>query len=261
VFKVTAFASTPLLTKVSLNQELTSSEKREWMTVSERFDSLISLSAQLKHPIMVDAEESWIQPAIDSLTLEAMRKYNIDEVIVLNTYQMYKKDSLSTLKSHHQIALEDGFKIGAKIVRGAYMEKERAKAIANNYQSPIQNNKDDSDKDYNAAIQYVIEHISTIMTVCGTHNEDSNMLAVNLLIANEIEPSNPHFWFSQLLGMCDFISFNLGAADYNVAKYVPYGPVASVTPYLIRRADENSSVAGQAIKELEYLRKEIKNRK
>ena len=261
VFKVTSFASTTVLEKVSAKQDLKMAESDDWNTIQKRCDALFALAHKLNHPLMVDAEESWIQPAIDQLALKGMATYNIENVIILNTFQMYKKDSLEIMHHFHNKGQEQGFKVGAKIVRGAYMEKEAKRASAKGYANPIQSSKDNTDKDYNAALKFCIENIQTMMTVAGTHNEDSTLFAAKLLEDNSIAHNHPHFWFSQLLGMCDFISFNLGANGYNVAKYVPYGPVASVTPYLIRRADENSSVAGQAGKELNHLKSELKNRK
>jgi proline dehydrogenase len=212
-------------------------------------------------PIMVDAEESWIQKAIDDLTCRMMEKYNKEKVVVINTFQMYRKDRLDYLVESYRESQEKGYKIGAKLVRGAYMEKERARAAGMGYISPIQANKEDTDKDYNAAVRFCMQHLDELLLVVATHNEESAKLAAGLIQQTPYKKNHPYLWFSQLLGMCDHISFTLASQGYNVAKYVPYGPVKSVTPYLIRRADENSSVAGQAVKEMKLLRKEIRRRK
>jgi proline dehydrogenase len=262
VFKTTAFASTPLLEKVSQEkQPLTAEEQTEWQKVRERFISLCETAYYQGIPIMVDAEESWIQKAIDDLTMECMARFNKEMVIVINTYQLYQKGCFEFLKQQHAQAREGGFLLGAKLVRGAYMEKERARAEEKGYPSPINDTKADTDNEYNAGLRYCLENLDTVLTFAGTHNEDSNMLAANYAAEHGIPANHPNLWFGQLYGMCDHISFNLAAAGYNVAKYVPYGPVRSVTPYLIRRADENSSVAGQAGKEIALLKKEIDRRK
>lgn len=261
VFKTTAFSSSAILEKVSSSAVLSESEQKEWNQVTERFELLCKTAASLHQPIMVDAEETWIQKAIDDLANKMMDKFNRNsEIIVLNTFQLYRKDRLAYLKECYQNAKAQGYKLGVKLVRGAYMEKERAHAIALGKESPIQNTKEEADKDYNEALGFCLDKIEEISIVVGTHNEFSALFAATYLVEKGLPLSHRHVWFSQLYGMCDFISFNLANAGYNVAKYLPYGPVESVTPYLIRRADENSSVAGQSRKELSLLRKEINRR-
>jgi proline dehydrogenase len=261
VFKPTAIASESIMEKVSKGQELSPAEQEEWTKVYYRFDKLCNTAFFSKVPIMIDAEDSWIQPAIDKLVLEMMERYNKDRVYVLNTYQMYKKDSLGNLQRDFQYAQENGFKLGAKLVRGAYMEKERKRAEEKGYPSPIQDTKADTDRDYNEAVRLCMANLDQIMVIVATHNEESSKLAADMLQKTAYRNDHPTLWFSQLLGMCDHISFTLSAQDYNVAKYVPYGPVKAVTPYLIRRAEENSSVAGQAKKEIALIRKELAERR
>lgn len=261
VFKPTAICPSDLLEKVSQGAQLTQEEAEAWKVVTYRFDQLCNTAFFAKVPIMVDAEESWIQKAADDLTLEMMRKYNKEDVVVINTFQMYRKDRLAYLMSVLNTGMEEGFKVGAKIVRGAYMEKERARAKEKGYESPIQNTKADSDRDYNEAVKLCMKHLDKVFLVVATHNEESSQLAAKLIQETVYKNNHPYLWFSQLLGMCDHVSFTLAAHGFNVAKYVPYGPVKAVTPYLIRRADENSSVAGQAKKEMALLQHEIDRRK
>jgi proline dehydrogenase len=261
VFKPTAICSSDLLEKVSSGKELTLGEADYWKIVRYRFDQLCNTAFFSKVPIMIDAEESWIQLAIDDLALEMMRKYNKDRVTVINTFQMYRKDRLAYLMAVLNTATEENFRVGAKLVRGAYMEKERARAKEMGYQSPIQNTKADTDRDYNEAVTLCMKHLDKVFLVVATHNEYSSCLAAELIQETAYKNDHPYLWFSQLLGMCDHVSFTLAAHGFNVAKYVPYGPVKAVTPYLIRRADENSSVAGQAVKEMGLLHKEIRRRK
>ena len=261
VFKTTAIASESILEKVSRGAELTAAEQEEWKKVYYRFDKLCNTAFFAKVPVMVDAEDSWIQKAIDDLTLEMMERYNKERVIVLNTYQMYKKSSLNYLVENIQYARENGFKIGAKLVRGAYMEKERKRAEEKGYPSPIQDTKEDTDRDYNEAVKLCIKNLDNMMVIVATHNEESSKLAADLIHETVYKNDHPTLWFSQLLGMCDHISFTLSAKGYNVAKYVPYGPVKAVTPYLIRRAEENSSVAGQAKKEIALIKNELAERR
>jgi proline dehydrogenase len=210
---------------------------------------------------MIDAEESWIQDTIDLLALTMMTQFNKQKPIVYNTYQMYRHDKLASLLNDHSIAQEEGFILGAKIVRGAYMEKERKRAEEKGYPSPIQPDKKSADLDYDSALDYCTSHIDQIAFIAGTHNEESCRLLAELLNAKGIEHKHPHVYFSQLLGMSDNLSFNLADSDYNVAKYVPYGPVKAVLPYLFRRAQENTAIAGQMSRELGLITKERKRRK
>jgi len=210
---------------------------------------------------MVDAEESWIQETIDMLAIDMMRAYNRDRAIVYNTYQLYRHDKLTSLKQDHASAVAEGFYLGAKLVRGAYMEKERKRAAELGYTSPIQPTKQASDVDYNEALHFCIVNIENIAFVAGTHNEDSCRILADLLDTHKIDHNHPHVYFSQLLGMSDNLSFNLADSRYNVAKYVPYGPVEAVLPYLFRRAQENTAIAGQMSRELGLITKERKRRK
>jgi len=260
VFKISAIGSTNILTKVSEKKELNEQEKAAWELIKLRFHLLCKTAYEYKVTLMIDAEESWFQDTIDNLALEQMLIYNKDRAVIMNTYQLYRHASLENLKNHHQYVNSKGFYFGAKLVRGAYMEKERLRAKQYGYQDPIQPNKESTDKDYNAAVDYCLQNNVTIKTVIGTHNEYSCMRGIENMLQLNLEVNHPHVWFSQLYGMCDHISFNLAAQGYNVVKYVPYGPVKTVVPYLLRRADENSSIDGQAKLEIENLQKEIKRR-
>jgi proline dehydrogenase len=211
--------------------------------------------------ILVDAEESWFQDVIDEMAYEAMEKYNRESCIVYNTFQMYRHDMLGRLKKAHQIALEKGYWFGAKLVRGAYMEKERDRAAEMGYPSPIQPTKEASDRDYNSALEYCMEHIATMGLVSGSHNEQSNILLTQLLSKYGVSTTDDRVYFAQLYGMSDNISFNLAKEGFNVVKYVPYGPVEKVMPYLSRRAEENTSVAGQSSREFDLVKREIARRK
>jgi len=210
---------------------------------------------------MIDAEESWLQPFIDELALSMMGKYNSEKCIVLNTYQLYRKDRLSVLKMDIDTARTNGFFLGAKIVRGAYMEKERALALKSGIPSPIQPSKADTDENFNNALDLCLKNLDTVSFVAGTHNEASCLYLINKMALMDLPHNHNHIYFSQLLGMSDHISFNLSRLGYNVAKYVPYGPLQSVLPYLFRRAEENTSISGQMGRELSLIIKEQERRK
>lgn len=261
VFKVTGLASTDLLEKVQSGASLTSEEKNAFERVRSRVDKICAKAFQDNVPVLVDAEETWIQEPIDMLADEMMAKYNQEKVIVLNTYQLYRTASYGNLKKAFEKATKGNYHLGAKLVRGAYMEKERARALEKGYQSPIQQNKEASDKAFNEALLFCMNNIQRMMIMCGSHNEHSNMYLAQLMHERNLPTSDKRVWFAQLYGMSDNISFNLARAGYNVAKYVPYGPVKSVMPYLLRRAAENTSVAGQSSRELILIRKELKRRK
>jgi proline dehydrogenase len=209
---------------------------------------------------LIDAEETWIQIAVDALVRNMMEKYNKQKAIVYNTAQMYRRDRLTYLENILKDAQEKNYFIGIKLVRGAYMEKERERAAKFGYPSPINDTKADSDREYNTALEFCIKHIDRIAICAGTHNESSSELLVKLIQQNNITPNHPHVWFSQLLGMSDHISFNIAKEGYNVAKYVPYGPIKNVLPYLIRRAQENTAVKGQTGRELSLIIKEKQRR-
>lgn len=261
VFKVTGLARFDLLEKVSAAQQLTVQEQQEFERVQNRVNRICKTAHDAGIPIFIDAEESWIQQAIDNLANLMMSLYNKQKAIVYNTYQLYRKDRLSYLKHSFELAQKGGYHLGAKLVRGAYMEKERARATEKGYPSPIQDTKENTDKDYNAALLFCIENTAQIAICAGTHNENSSMYLAQLLKEKSIAPNDKHIYFSQLLGMSDHISYNLANAGFNVAKYVPYGPVNEVLPYLIRRAQENTSVKGQTSRELNLIIKEKERRK
>ena len=261
VFKPTAFTKSSLLTKVSDKVVLTNEDKKQFELYIERVDKLCKRAFELKVPILVDAEDSWYQQAIDDVVGSMMEKYNKESAIVFNTYQMYRHDRLAVLHAAHKSATEKGYLLGAKFVRGAYMEKEHARAQEEGYPDPIQPDKDATDRDYNAAIKYSIENIENISVFNGTHNENSSNYMIELMKENGIASNDTRCWFSQLYGMSDNISFNLAHEGFNVVKYLPYGPVSNVLPYLLRRIEENSSVASQTSRELSLIRKEKSRRK
>jgi proline dehydrogenase len=260
VFKVTGVGRFGLLAKLDEGIKLTVDEQIEWQTVQDRVLAICEMAHSEGVPVMIDAEESWIQKAIDALALNMMRFFNTEKAIVYNTYQLYRQDKLASLVGDHTIAESEGFILGAKIVRGAYMEKERKRAVENGYPSPIQLDKESTDRDYNDALIYCVDNIANVAFVAGTHNESSCRLLADLLNEKHIDHKNPHVYFSQLLGMSDNLSFNLASANYNVAKYVPYGPIKAVLPYLFRRAQENTAIAGQMSRELSLIVKEKKRR-
>ncbi|MCY1522894.1 Proline dehydrogenase [compost metagenome] len=260
VFKVTGIGRFGLLEKLDAKQALTAAEQQEFESVKIRCEKICRAAFEKQVPIMIDAEESWIQDTIDALAMEMMGKYNKEKLIVYNTYQMYRHDKLAGLKADFRIAKEKGFILGVKMVRGAYMEKERKRAEERGYPSPIQPDKASSDRDYDDSLRFCVDHIDQIGFVCGTHNEVSSRLLTELIDKNKISHAHPHVYFAQLLGMSDNLSFNLSDAGYNVAKYVPYGPVKAVMPYLFRRAQENTSVAGQTGRELGLIEKEMTRR-
>lgn len=261
VFKITGIGRFALLEKLDAKQELTTEETEEFKRVKARCLKICQVAFDKKVPVMIDAEDSWVQNTIDELALEMMIKFNKENLIVYNTYQMYRHDKLADLKADYLIAKETGFILGVKMVRGAYMEKERKRALEMGYPSPIQPDKKSTDKDYDESLRFCIENIAQIGIVCGTHNEDSSRLLTELIDQNHIPHNHPHIYFAQLLGMSDNLSFNLSDAGYNVAKYVPYGPIKAVMPYLFRRAQENTSVAGQTGRELGLISKEKARRK
>ncbi|MEX0966354.1 MAG: proline dehydrogenase family protein [Bacteroidia bacterium] len=261
VFKATAIARMELLGKVSEKAALTDSETKDYEKYRERFERLCEKAHSLQVPLFVDAEETWIQQAIDEMAREMMEKYNRERPIVFNTYQMYRKDRLDFLKQNMEEARAGKYFLGVKLVRGAYMEKERGWAEKNGHGSPIHETKLETDEAFNAAIELCISNIDRVMLCCASHNEYSCQYLAQFLLDRNLSPNDPRVWFSQLYGMCDHISFNLAQAGYNVAKYVPYGPVKAVVPYLIRRAEENSSVTGQSHRELQMLKLELERRR
>ena len=259
VFKVTGLGDYHIMEKIQAGEKLSISEEEAFGRLKGRVDRLCKAAHDLGLKILSDAEESWFQNVIDDLTYEAMEKYNRERCVVYNTYQMYRHDSLERLKKAHEVAQEKGYLLGAKPVRGAYMEKERERAKEMGYRDPIQPNKEATDRDYNAAIQYCVEN--GVYLVCATHNEKSALQLTELMNIHGISPESDRVYFSQLYGMSDNISFNLAKAGYRVVKYVPYGPVEKVMPYLTRRAAENTSIAGQSSREFELVKREMRRRK
>ncbi|MDQ6478559.1 proline dehydrogenase family protein [Dyadobacter sp. LHD-138] len=260
VFKITGIASTDLLEKVQRKETLSALEAAAYERVRERLEKLCSLSNKLNVRIFVDAEESWVQGVIDELTYEMMEKYNKERAIVYNTYQFYKHETLAALKNAYITARQKGYLLGGKLVRGAYMEKERIRARENEYFNPIHTSKEATDKDYNAAIDFCLENVEHISICLGTHNEYSSQYCTCKMKKLGIKNDDGRIWFAQLLGMSDNISFNLAKVGYNVAKYVPYGPIDAVLPYLIRRAEENTSIAGQSSREYLLVKSEMQRR-
>ncbi|MDB0062767.1 proline dehydrogenase family protein [Crocinitomicaceae bacterium] len=262
VFKVTGISRFGLLEKINdANAELLESEKAELARLMERIEKLAKKSFDTKTPLFFDAEETWIQDGIDRITYALMEKYNKEKAIIYNTLQIYRHDRLEHLKKQTAIAQAAGYKLGIKLVRGAYMEKERDRAEDKKYPSPIQPNKIATDKDFDDALRFMVDYIDSISFCAGSHNEESNALLTQLMQEKGITHDDPRAYFAQLLGMSDHITYNLAHANYNVAKYVPYGPISEVMPYLLRRADENTSVAGQTSRELSLILQETKRRK
>lgn len=259
--KVTGFARFGLLEKIHAGETLEQEEQKEFERVKERIRTICSAAAEGKVGVLIDAEESWVQQPVDDLADEMMALFNKEEVIVYNTFQLYRHDRLAYLQASFQKAQQTGFLLGAKLVRGAYMEKERKRAEELSYPSPIQPDKAAADRDYDEAIRFCMERLDHLAVFIGTHNEDSCMLAAELLHKKGLPHHHPRVSFSQLYGMSDNITFNLAHAGYRVSKYLPYGPVKDVMPYLIRRAQENTSIAGQMGRELSLIREEMKRRK
>ena len=261
VFKVTGIARHALLEKVNLGSSLSAQEKDEFELVKNRVNRLCKAAFEANTPIFIDAEESWIQDAIDHLAEDMMALYNTNRAIVYNTAQLYRHDRLAYIKAAHERASNGGYYFGVKLVSGAYMEKERNRADEMGYTSPIQATKEDTDRDFNAALVYCISNIDRIAICAGTHNEESSALLTKLIDEKGIDHQDPRVYAAQLFGMSDHLSFNLSHGGYRVAKYVPYGPIREVIPYLIRRAEENTSVKGQTGRELGLIIKELKRRK
>jgi proline dehydrogenase len=240
---------------------LSPTEKIDWTFLMTRLDQICKVAAEKNIGVLVDAEETWIQDPVDAITMQMMERYNRQKAIVYNTIQLYRHDRLAFLKTSFGTAAERNFLLAVKIVRGAYMEKERKRASDNNYPSPIQPNKESSDKDYNAAVEFVVDNIEKIAVIVASHNEQSNLYATQLLDKKGLPHKHKHVHFSQLYGMSDNITFNLAKSGCSVSKYLPFGPIEDVIPYLMRRAQENSSVSGQMGRELGLIKKELARRK
>ncbi|WP_343694165.1 proline dehydrogenase family protein [Flavobacterium sp.] len=261
VFKPTGLGRFELYEKLGEKQTLSPAEQEEWNRVVARFDQVCSEAYKKDVALLIDGEESWMQDAADDLVTDMMRKYNKEKAIIFNTLQMYRWDRLDYLKGLHEIAKKEGFFIGMKLVRGAYMEKENKRAEEKGYVSPICVSKQATDDNYDAAVHYMLEHLETMAIFAGTHNELSSYKLMEMMAQKGIAKNDKRIWFGQLYGMSDNISYNLAENGYNVAKYLPFGPVKDVMPYLIRRAEENTSVAGQTSRELSMIKTERKRRK
>ena len=250
VFKPTAISKTDNLMRGEIDK-----------IIFDRFDRICKKAFEKNVKILIDAEESWIQDSIDSIVLMMMKKYNKQKTIVFNTVQMYRHDRLEYLKDLHNSSKQNDFEIGIKLVRGAYIEKENIRANKLNYKSPICESKKASDDNYNSGVKFIISNLDKFNLFCGTHNEESIYKIINMINQMGMERSSDKIWFGQLLGMSDHITFNLANENYNVVKYLPYGPIKEVIPYLIRRAEENTSVKGQTSRELTLIKNEISRRK
>jgi proline dehydrogenase len=261
VFKPTGFGRFELYEKIGEGITLSDDEQAEWNRVDVRFDTVCKAAFDKDVALLIDGEESWMQDAADDLVEKMMRKYNQQKAIVFNTLQLYRWDRLDYLKKLHQRAISDNFFIGMKLVRGAYMEKEHRRAEEKGYPTPICASKEATDENYDEAVVYMMEHLDKMSIFAGTHNEISSYKLMELQQKNNINKSDDRVWFGQLYGMSDNISYNLAEEGFNVAKYLPFGPVKDVMPYLIRRAEENTSVAGQTSRELTLLKTERNRRK
>ncbi|MET6990516.1 proline dehydrogenase family protein [Sediminicola arcticus] len=261
VFKPTAFGRFAIYQKIGEGKTLTEDENQEWHRIINRFDKVCKKAYEMDVALLIDGEESWMQDAADSLVENMMEKYNKEKPIVFNTLQMYRWDRIAYLKELHKKAQLGNFKIGFKVVRGAYMEKENDRAEKKGYLTPICPSKKATDENFDEAISYILEHLDIIALFSGTHNELSCYKLMDLMEKRNIAKNDPNIWFGQLYGMSDNISFNMAAHGYNVAKYLPFGPVRDVMPYLIRRAEENTSVSGQTTREITLLKKERTRRK
>jgi proline dehydrogenase len=248
------------LERVSAGAALSDDERAEWKRVEARFHGLCRAAKAKALAILVDAEDSWIQPALDALCLDAMRELNRERAVVFNTIQLYRTDRLAFLQKLYDTAKTEGFHVGAKLVRGAYMENERARAKSMGYPSPIHASKAATDQDFDATIAFCLEHLDRVALFAGTHNETSTRLMTEIMAKRGLAPGDDRVTSAQLLSMGDHLTFNLAHAGYNAAKYVPYGPVEAVMPYLFRRVEENSSIKGQATRELQLIERELARR-
>ena len=256
VFKPTGLGRFKIWQKVTAGEALNEAEQAEWERIEGRYDAICEVAFNCNVVLLIDAEESWMQDAADALAEQMMETYNREKPIVYDTLQCYRHDRLEYLKARHKRAKEKGYKLGFKIVRGAYMEKENERAEEKGYPSPICSSKQATDENFNAVVRYIMDHLEDIHLFMGSHNEQSSYLAMEIMEQKGLAKNDPRVWFGQLYGMSDHITYNMAAEGYNVAKYIPFGPVKDVMPYLIRRAEENTSVAGQTSRELTLLKKE-----
>lgn len=258
--KLTGLVDNAVLEALQNKEILNPAQKSKYDSFFKRVDAICSKAYEHGVGVFIDAEESWMQDPIDALAMEMMDKYNKERVIVYNTYQLYRKDKLADLKRDFEVATSKQFKLGAKLVRGAYMEKERKRAKEMGYECMIQETKENTDRDYNLALEFCVDHYQEISVCCASHNQESNLLLARLIQQKKLDKSHPHLNFCQLMGMSDCITFNLAKAGFNVAKYVVYGPVKEVLAYLVRRAEENTSITGEMGRELSLIDTEIKRR-
>lgn len=261
VFKPTGLAAAELLEKASRWESLSPQESDQLARFQARIATICERAVEVATPVWIDAEESWLQPICDQVALEMMRRFNRERAWVWNTLQLYRRDRLGYLEDLLLLARQEQFQLGLKLVRGAYMEKERDRAQAQGLASPIQPDKAATDAAYDAAVRCCLDALDRVAFCCGSHNEASNQRLMAAMAERGLAPDEPRIWFAQLLGMSDHISFNLARAGYNVAKYVPYAPIRDLVPYLMRRAEENTSVAGQSSRELDLLQQEMRRRK
>ena len=260
VFKPTGLGRFKIWQKLTEKEALSESEQQEWNRIVARYERICEVAHECNVTLLIDGEETWMQDAADELCERMMEKYNKEKVTVFNTLQCYRWDRLDYLKEQHQRAKAKGYKLGFKIVRGAYMEKENERAEEKGYPTPICGSKQATDEHFNSVVQYILDNLQDISLFLGSHNEQSSYLALEIMDAKGLLRNDNRIWFGQLYGMSDHISYNLAAEGYNVAKYIPFGPVKDVMPYLIRRAEENTSVAGQTSRELDLLKREKKRR-
>ena len=260
VFKPTGIGTMAIYTKVSAGEKLTAEEQAEWDRVLARYDKVAKAAHEKNVPLLIDAEDFCMQKAADEAIEDLMEKYNKDKAIIFGTLQLYRHDRMDYIKALQQRAKKQGFHVGMKLVRGAYMEKERERAEQMGYQDPICIDKPATDKMFNDVLKYIFDNIDMMALYVGTHNEESSLLFKELIEASDLDKNDDRLWFGQLYGMSDHISYNIGALGYNVSKYLPFGPVRDVMPYLIRRADENTSVGNQTSRELDLLKTERKRR-
>jgi proline dehydrogenase len=260
VFKMSGLASNYLLEKIQLQKKLSDEEVESWQRTKNRVRNICQSAYNNEVRVLIDAEESWIQDPVDSLVYEMMQEYNRSRAMVFNTYQMYRKDMYGNLQQAYRVAVENKYHLGVKLVRGAYMEKERERAEEMGYEDPIQNDRKATDSDFDHGLEFCVNNIVNLELCCGSHNEQSNKYLTKLMDQHGLDCGDSRIYFAQLYGMSDNISFNLANAGYNVAKYLPYGPVKEVMPYLIRRAEENTAISGQTSREFLLIKKELARR-
>ena len=261
VFKPTSLGQCDLFEIIQKKDNLSNVQKGHWEKIINRFDQLALESAKYRINLLIDAEESWIQNAIDDLSIAQIKRYNNNQAIIYTTVQMYRKDGMEKLKKLKGLALTEKVVVGVKLVRGAYLEKENKRALSKGYESPICNSKKDTDKNFLEGVEYILKHLDYFSLFLGTHSESSILYCIDLMSKMRLKKNHERIWFSQLYGMGDHITYNMALNGYNTVKYIPYGPLRDIIPYLLRRAQENSSVIGHASREIELIKQELRNRK